>query len=201
MTSRNCATAYCCLASRNSVSTGNQIWSSPAVANGVVYVGSDDFKLYAFNAASGQLLWSAAAGGQINTSPAVANGIVYIGSDKLYAFGLRPADSLARPNPTTSMRPEVCLTIKPEEEIGNSWRQRPSPDRQSRAHAPRRLWSDTQNIANRSSVVRTLSFSGQEAQVFLLLACCIQEDRRFAPRPSFAMRSARWARQGFDPVD
>ena len=91
-----------------SAATGNQIWSSPAVANGVVYVGSNDFKLYAFNAATGQPVWSAATGGQINSSPAVANGIVYIGSDKLYAFGLRPADASARPNPAT-LQPDLTL--------------------------------------------------------------------------------------------
>jgi hypothetical protein len=39
--------------------TGSPIFSSPAVANGVVYVGSDDGELYAFNAATGALLWSA----------------------------------------------------------------------------------------------------------------------------------------------
>src|SRR5687768_14069481 len=31
--------------------TGNSVYSSPAVANGTVYVGSDDGKLYAFDAA------------------------------------------------------------------------------------------------------------------------------------------------------
>jgi outer membrane protein assembly factor BamB len=74
------------------------IGSSPAVANGVVYVGSDDNKLYAFSAAgttgcSGtpkacKPLWTAATGGYVYSSPAVANGVVYVGSydGKLYAF-------------------------------------------------------------------------------------------------------------------
>ncbi len=73
--------------------TGNAIGSSPAVANGVVYVGSGDHKLYAFKAdGCGQptcsFLWTASAGGAIESSPAVANGVVYVGSfdDKLYAF-------------------------------------------------------------------------------------------------------------------
>ncbi len=72
--------------------------SSPAVANGVVYVGSDDGDLYAFSAggATGcsgtpkacKPLWSGATGGQVYSSPAVANGVVYVGSydGKLYAF-------------------------------------------------------------------------------------------------------------------
>jgi outer membrane protein assembly factor BamB len=62
--------------------------SSPAVANGVVYVGSPDHKLYAFDAATGQPLWSASTGYVIESSPAVANGVVYVGSDNasVYAF-------------------------------------------------------------------------------------------------------------------
>ncbi len=68
--------------------TRGPIPSSPAVANGVVYVGSQDFHLYAFNATTGATLWTAQTGNYINSSPTVANGIVYIGSndDKLYAF-------------------------------------------------------------------------------------------------------------------
>jgi len=74
--------------------TGNWILSSPAVANGVVYVGSWDHKLYAFKAdGRGQLtclpLWTATTGNAIASSPAVANGVVYVGSDKLYAFHRR----------------------------------------------------------------------------------------------------------------
>ena len=76
--------------------TGGGIDSSPAVANGVVYVGSGDDKLYAFKAAGcGQPtclpLWTATTGGEIYSSPAVANGVVYVGSldDKLYAFERR----------------------------------------------------------------------------------------------------------------
>ena len=62
--------------------------SSPAVASGLVYVGSDDSKLYAFNAATGHLVWTAATGGIVGSSPAVANGVVYVGSFdyKVYAF-------------------------------------------------------------------------------------------------------------------
>ena len=37
--------------------TGDGTYSSPAVANGVVYVGSDDGNVYALNAGTGALLW------------------------------------------------------------------------------------------------------------------------------------------------
>jgi eukaryotic-like serine/threonine-protein kinase len=69
--------------------------SSPAVANGVVYVGSYDTRLYAIKAGSGKLLWAPAWGTQnmdrgFNSSPAIANGRVYIGcrDGSLYAFGI-----------------------------------------------------------------------------------------------------------------
>jgi outer membrane protein assembly factor BamB len=70
--------------------TGAQVLSSPAVSNGVVYVGSGDNKLYAFDAAKGTQLWTATTGGSVDSSPAVANGMVYVGSSdgKLHAYGL-----------------------------------------------------------------------------------------------------------------
>jgi outer membrane protein assembly factor BamB len=54
--------------------------SSPAIANGVVYVGSDDGRLHAFGTGGGRL-WSRWVGAQVRSSPAVAGGFVYIGSD------------------------------------------------------------------------------------------------------------------------
>lgn len=70
------------LARKWTYATGAFVESSPAVANGVVYIGSDDGNLYALDAASGGKLWSFSTGsGQsILDSPAVAGGIVYIGS-------------------------------------------------------------------------------------------------------------------------
>jgi outer membrane protein assembly factor BamB len=78
---------------------GYFIDSSPAVANGVLYIGSEADKVYAFSAAgtidcSGTPktctpLWTGATGGGIVSSPTVANGVVYIGSNEgeLNAFG------------------------------------------------------------------------------------------------------------------
>jgi outer membrane protein assembly factor BamB len=76
--------------------TGASVNSSPAVAGGAVYVGSEDSKLYAFSAQTGELLWIGITGGAIDSSPTVANGVVYVGSDdhKLYAFNVQTGATL-----------------------------------------------------------------------------------------------------------
>lgn len=63
--------------------------SSAAVVRGVVYVGSDDGRLYALGAKAGVVRWSRQTGGPVRSSPAVAGGTVFVGSDSgfLYAFG------------------------------------------------------------------------------------------------------------------
>ena len=72
-----------------SYTTDGLIFSSPAVANGLVFVGSlasAGGKLYALNAQTGAKRWDYTMEGGIDTSPAVANGLVYVGDDKLYAL-------------------------------------------------------------------------------------------------------------------
>jgi len=69
--------------------TGNPIsYSSPVVAGGIVYVGSEDYTLHAFHATTGSTLWTASTGYWVRSSPAVAGDVVYVGSEdsKLYAF-------------------------------------------------------------------------------------------------------------------
>ena len=73
---------------RWSYTTGFLVTSSPAVANGVVYVGSFDGNVYALNASTGALLWSYATGNAVDSSPAVANGVVYIGSSDNNVYAL-----------------------------------------------------------------------------------------------------------------
>jgi outer membrane protein assembly factor BamB len=58
-----------------------KLFSSPAVANGVFYVGSGHYakpgKVYALKASTGALLWSYTTGWSVEfSSPAVANGVV-----------------------------------------------------------------------------------------------------------------------------
>jgi outer membrane protein assembly factor BamB len=63
--------------------TGGPVQSPPIVANGVVYIGSNDGNVYALKASTGTLLWSFPTGEVMPVSPALAvsNGEVYVGSN------------------------------------------------------------------------------------------------------------------------
>ncbi|OEJ36542.1 PQQ-binding-like beta-propeller repeat protein [Streptomyces agglomeratus] len=56
--------------------------------DGTVYIGSNDMKVYALDAATGTPRWTHTTGGAVCSSPAVVDGIVYIGSydKKVYAL-------------------------------------------------------------------------------------------------------------------
>lgn len=60
--------------------TDGQVISSPAVANGMVFVGSTGGNLYAVDLASGAQKWKLFTGVRVTSSPAVENGVVYFGS-------------------------------------------------------------------------------------------------------------------------
>ena len=61
--------------------TGGTIVSSPAVVNGVVYIGSSDGALYAVDQKSGQQKWKTGTRGPVASSPAVAEGINNLGAN------------------------------------------------------------------------------------------------------------------------
>jgi outer membrane protein assembly factor BamB len=60
--------------------TNGLVISSPAVANGTVYVGSTDGNLYAIDLESGTQRWKFATKVRVASSPAVDGGMVYFGS-------------------------------------------------------------------------------------------------------------------------
>lgn len=59
--------------------TGDDLYSSPTLANGFVYLGSDDMKVYCLEYHTGKLIWEYKTSGRV-FSPAVAGGKVYAGS-------------------------------------------------------------------------------------------------------------------------
>ncbi|HEY7000724.1 MAG TPA: PQQ-binding-like beta-propeller repeat protein [Candidatus Udaeobacter sp.] len=117
------------------VSPGFAIGSSPTVANGVLYIASSldasathfDGKLYAVDATTGQVLFSAFISPNdqgesrwVQASPTVDNGVVYIpnyGDGTVAAFGLgapTPTPTpTATPVPTTTPTPTATPTVTP----------------------------------------------------------------------------------------
>jgi outer membrane protein assembly factor BamB len=74
--------------------TGAGILSSPAVAFGTIYVGSDDGSLYAIDR-EGELEWKFTTGGPIETSPAIGpRGVIYVGSSDGYLYAVNRDGSL-----------------------------------------------------------------------------------------------------------
>ena len=68
--------------------TGSAVYSSPAIVDGVLYIGSTNGTLYALNGDTGLLLWTYATGGPVYSSPAVAGGKVYFLSTDGYFYAL-----------------------------------------------------------------------------------------------------------------
>jgi hypothetical protein len=114
------------------VPTGAAVWNAPAVHEGTVLVGSRDGKLYAIDAPTGTVKWTAATGGPLLSSPAVdpqarAGGPrVYVGSEdmRVYAFDLRdgrelwrsaklPGVSLRGYHPVIAPDGSVLVTVAP----------------------------------------------------------------------------------------
>jgi len=71
-----------------SYTTGGNVASSPAVVDGVVFIGSNDGKVYALNVYTGAHIWNYTTGSVAWSSPAVADGKVYVGSwdSKVYCL-------------------------------------------------------------------------------------------------------------------
>ena len=61
--------------------TGGAVVSSPSIADGIAYFGSQDKNIYAVDARSGSLIWKFPTQGRIESSVAVVDGRVYTGAD------------------------------------------------------------------------------------------------------------------------
>lgn len=74
------------------------VWQSASYDDGTVFVGSDQAKVFAYDAATGALRWAAGAGARVRCTPSVSGGIVYVGTDagKVLAFKERTGIRLWR---------------------------------------------------------------------------------------------------------
>ncbi|HZY37780.1 MAG TPA: PQQ-binding-like beta-propeller repeat protein [Mucilaginibacter sp.] len=68
--------------------SNGKIFSSPAVWNGMVYIGSEDHYLYAIDSKSGKSVWKFKTGGAVDSSPAVYENVIYFGSFDGYFYAL-----------------------------------------------------------------------------------------------------------------
>ncbi len=66
--------------------------TSPAVADGVVFFGSEDQHLYALHASNGTEKWEFATGGIVRSAPALSDGVVFFGSGDGNIYALNAAD-------------------------------------------------------------------------------------------------------------
>jgi len=71
--------------------TADMVYSSPAVVNSRLYVGTTDDNndnVYCLDAADGSVIWSNLSGVKVNSSPAIADEKVYVGAynGKVYCF-------------------------------------------------------------------------------------------------------------------
>ncbi len=72
--------------------TADEVFASPAVVGGVVYIGSADTNFYAMDAQNGLEKWHFRTGGAIRSSAAVVDGTVYFSSRDALLYALRAAD-------------------------------------------------------------------------------------------------------------
>lgn len=76
--------------------TGEAIKSSPVIASGVVYVGSNDSHLYAINLADKTQRWKYKTDGPIESSPLVIGTTVYFGSWDGYFYAVNTETGMMR---------------------------------------------------------------------------------------------------------
>lgn len=81
--------------------TEKAVFSSPAVLDGIVYVGSFNQNVYALNASTGAELWNYTTGNVVYSSPALVNGVLYIGSYDGYVYALGDSTLIATSTPAT----------------------------------------------------------------------------------------------------
>ena len=67
---------------------GRMVQSSPAVANGCIFIGCRDSVFYCLSSSNGQLVWRYPIHKEVWSSPAIYYGYVYIGADDGYVYCL-----------------------------------------------------------------------------------------------------------------
>ncbi len=75
------------------LATERPVWSSPAVAGDMVYVGDGSGTVYAVDRETGRERWRHKAGRRIFSSPVIASGVLYVGNDDGGVYAMRGAEA------------------------------------------------------------------------------------------------------------
>jgi len=73
------------------------VWTSPAIADSIVYIGDGGGNFFAIDSRDGSEKWRFKTKDRIFSSPVVADGVVYFGSDDGYLYALTGADGSVSP--------------------------------------------------------------------------------------------------------
>ena len=76
--------------------TGQSVYSSAAIEDRRVFVGSNSGKVHALDLKSGEELWSFSTGGPVEATPCLIEGIVYVGSSDSVFYALDAASGELR---------------------------------------------------------------------------------------------------------
>jgi len=72
--------------------TGGGIKSSPAVVDGLVFIGSSDKKIYAIDLQNGRQVWAYETTDAVEAAPCVIEGMVFVGSSDGFLYALDAKD-------------------------------------------------------------------------------------------------------------
>lgn len=72
--------------------TGDLVFSTPLVHDGLIALGSHDHFVYVLDAQTGKPIWRYRTGGDVLGSAALYGGLLYIGSDDGYVYAFRAAE-------------------------------------------------------------------------------------------------------------
>ncbi len=76
--------------------TGDRIWSTPTIHNGVVYFGSHDNNIYAVNVQDGTEEWRLTTGGAVAGKPLIFRDMVVVGSFDKKLYGIEATSGTLR---------------------------------------------------------------------------------------------------------
>jgi len=68
--------------------TGGEIKSSPAIDDGLVFVGSSDANVYAVNLRTGQQVWAFKTNDAVEASPCAVGGMIFVGSSDNFLYAI-----------------------------------------------------------------------------------------------------------------